>query len=240
MTSDLHGDKTAVSGKRALSTLLELAEDCFHSGGFTTHQVSAALGVIRGTGPGASFSRLVESLEQWRPPRLTGPFEGAALVQGHVWRLAELLGADDPRALLKLSFSAGAVDLPLHTHPHSDRCLIVLEGRGFFHVSDRKLDDFASETVSTTAVRKRDVIAFPRGTVHTFSAPRENLVLLSAHFPYIPLDDPEQYALAAPLTKGKDLFQRDEHHIEAWMESRGFGFGAKPLTSRCTARVRPS
>jgi len=123
------------------------------------------------------------------------PFEACDSIAGGVWSGADLLGTDDPDALLALQFDAGARGLPMHDHPETDRFIVVLEGRGFFHVTDECNANFTGERVVTTAVRERDVVAFQRGTMHTFSTAQYPMTLLSFHRPFIALDDARQYRL---------------------------------------------
>ena len=161
----------------------------------------AAMSRVRGTGPGVSFGRIVADLERDHPVQLRGPFEDSDMVAGAVWDCRKLLGADHNTALLKLRFAPGAVDLPLHVHERSDRFIIVLEGRGYFHVSDLPADRFAAADVRTIPVRSRDALMFTRGVVHTFSAPEEPLILLSFHAPFIALEDFDQFRVpGAPVT----------------------------------------
>ena len=154
----------------------------------------AAVGRLRGTGPGVSFQQAVDRWEREHPITLAYPFEENDRVGGAVWpgMLAEAFSTD---AMMKLRWETRADDLPMHSHEHSDRCIIVLEGRGFFHVTEERADCFTGDTVRTVAARERDVFVFKRGTVHTFSTTDHPMVLLSCHLPFIPLDDPKQYAL---------------------------------------------
>jgi len=166
----------------------------------------AALSRIRGTGPGVSFGRIVADLERDHPVALGGPFENSDAVSGAIWDCRHLLGPAYSSALLKLRFAHGALDLPLHVHERSDRFIIVLEGRGYFHVSDAPADRFTGASVRTVPVRSRDALMFTRGVVHTFSAPDEPLVLLSFHSPFIPLEDSDQYRVPGdPVTPRKIL-----------------------------------
>ena len=155
----------------------------------------AALGRIRGTGRGVSFSRLVSQLEAEHPIELRYPFEGSTQVGGAVWRGDELIHPDYTDALAKLHWKPGAVDLPMHTHEHSDRLIIVLEGRGYFHVTDEPIGAFTGTAVRTVPARERDVFAFTRGVVHTFSTTGHGMTLLSCQLPFLPFDDPRQYRL---------------------------------------------
>ena len=155
----------------------------------------AVISRIRGTGPGVSFGEHVVALEAAHPITLRAPFEGARSVAGGVWDCRALLGSACTDAFLKLRFEHGSTELPMHCHPNSDRWIAVLEGRGFFHVTDEPIDRFTGVDVRTVPVRSRDVLMFKAGTVHTFSTHTEPLVLLSYHSPYVPLNSPEQYAL---------------------------------------------
>lgn len=154
----------------------------------------AAVGRLRGNGPGISFRRAVDHWEREHPIHLAYPFEDNDRVGGAVWP-EELAAPSSQDAVMKLRWETRANDLPMHSHERSDRCIIVLEGRGFFHVTDEHADAFTGDSVRTVAARERDVFVFKRGTVHTFSTTDHPMVLLSCHLPFIPLDDPRQYVL---------------------------------------------
>jgi len=126
---------------------------------------------------------------------MISPFEGSHNVAGGVLlpRQGGMTGRDD--GFLFLRFDAGAHDLPMHTHEHSDRLIYVLEGRGFFHVSPQSLDDFTGDPIIHVPVRSRDVLLFRKGTMHTFSTESEPLSLLSYHAPFIPLENAAQYTI---------------------------------------------
>lgn len=157
----------------------------------------ARLATLRGTGPGISLRTMVAALRTAYSPRLVSPFENSRFVGGAILRLDSLLGATRNDAFLWLRFRAGAVDLPMHAHLHSCRCLFVIGGRGFFHVSPQSLSTFDGKDVRSVAVRRRDVVAFRRGTMHTFSTADHALEMLSYHDPFVPLDNPGQYSLPA-------------------------------------------
>jgi mannose-6-phosphate isomerase-like protein (cupin superfamily) len=183
---------------RPLETLLDLAAQVHaqletraaRSGGRL-----AMLSRVRGTGPGVSFGRLVQSLEERHPIALQRPFEGTETISGGVWDSAELVGDGSGKAIVKLHFDKGTDRLPLHVHEHTDRVIFAVEGRGFFHISSQSLGSFDGTDVRTVPIRSRDVLAFTRGVVHTFSCRDEPLILLSCHFPFMPLDAPNQYTL---------------------------------------------
>jgi len=170
--------------------------------------LAAAIGRIRGTGPGVSFGRIVEDLESRYPIILQRPFEGVSSIAGGVWDLADLLRIETDRALLKLCFDPGTDQLPFHSHDGSERVIFVLGGRGFFHVADGSLSGFSERNVRTIPVRSRDALVFTRGTVHTFSATSEPLTLLSYHRPYVPLEDPRQFTVVESRLSPRDLQHR--------------------------------
>jgi len=155
----------------------------------------AATGRIRGTGPGVSFSRAVAALEDAWPLTMRSPFEGSARVSGSAWIASELTEPKDDGGIAKLRWDTGADDLPMHTHIGSSRFIVVVGGRGFFHISDQTAEAFDGSDVRTIAARRNDVFLFTPGVVHTFSTADEPMTLLSCHLPYIPLKDPGQYAL---------------------------------------------
>lgn len=154
------------------------------------------LGRVRGTGPGVSFGAFVRVLEEAHPLTLRSPFEESDRVAGAVWMPETVLGSTPhDAAIAKLRWSAGADDLPMHVHDHSDRFIVVLEGRGFFHWSDRPCEAFDGSGVRTIAARDRDVFVFRRGLVHTFSTAEHAMTLLSVQCPFVPFDAAEQYRL---------------------------------------------
>jgi mannose-6-phosphate isomerase-like protein (cupin superfamily) len=104
-----------------------------------------------------------------------------------------------------VAFANRVADAALTEHAHecSDRVLFVISGKGVFHVSDEPVEPvepveaFRGEDVQSIPVARRDVVAFRRGVVHTFSTLAEPMVLLSFHRPFVPLDDPRQFTLPA-------------------------------------------
>lgn len=173
-------------------SILDLAQSALPV--VSTAGLPLRLGRIRGTGPGVSCGALIDQLESAHPLELVSPFEGSDRVGGAIWDGAKLL--DDPSitdGIAKLHWKPHATDLPMHTHEHSDRFIIVLEGRGFFHWSPQNAESFDGSIVETIAARSRDVFVFRRNLVHTFSTQEHGMTLLSVQFPLIALDDPDQY-----------------------------------------------
>jgi len=174
----------------------------------------AAVCRLRGRGPGTSFKSEVEAWERRYPVELAYPFEENERVGGAVWPNPP--GAVPCcNAVMKLRWESRANDLPMHSHEHSDRCIIVLEGRGFFHVTDEPANAFTGRHVRTVAARERDVFVFSRGVTHTFSTFDHPMVLLSCHLPFIALDDPKQYMLpAVRWTAAEQLPVCPDHTID--------------------------
>ncbi|MCA9280897.1 MAG: hypothetical protein KDA30_02540 [Phycisphaerales bacterium] len=194
----------------ASSVLARFTSELKKRGGGTQ---GAAHGVIRGTGPGVSFGALIQALERDEPRALRAPFENTDSISGAVWRAFDLLGPGHDDALLKLRFERGTDTLPLHTHLHSDRVIIVLDGRGFFYAADDPKCAHSDDRLRSIAVRKHDAVVFTRGVVHTFTAPVEPLTLLSYHAPFIPLEDIAQYTVADGAAQTKVLRTTDTPSI---------------------------
>jgi mannose-6-phosphate isomerase-like protein (cupin superfamily) len=116
-------------------------------------------------------------------------------VGGAVWIAQEILADGAQASVAKLRWDSRALDLPTHVHDHSDRFIIVLDGRGFFHVTDETAERFTGQKVRSVPARSRDVFLFSRGTVHTFSTDAEPMTLLSCELPYLTFNDPDQYRL---------------------------------------------
>lgn len=129
------------------------------------------------------------------PLQLVSPFEETASIEGGLWSGRSLFGPTYDDALAKLRFSEGTLDLPMHTHDHSDRFIVVASGSGYFWWSDECPTSFCGRRIESRPVRPGDVLIFTRGLLHTFSSPDEELLLLSFHSPEIAFTDPRQYTL---------------------------------------------
>lgn len=183
-------------GTRVLGGLVNLAEAAIaRLNSQRPTRGAAVVSRIRGTGRGVSFTGLVTELERAHPLQLEYPFEGSDRVGGAVWVAKELLRGTSTTSVAKLRWDSRALDLPMHVHDHSDRFIIVLEGRGFFHVTDEPAERFTGKRVRSIPARERDVFLFSRGVVHTFSTDAEPMTLLSCQLPYLAFDDPKQYRL---------------------------------------------
>lgn len=193
------GDALAGDGLAALIAILDFAQstiDAFSAvGSRSTPKPLAAVGRLRGRGPGVSFASLVAAIRRDLPQPLNYPFEGSDRVGGAVWIDPRRPTSPDAASLAILRWESRALDLPLHVHDHSDRVIAVLEGRGFFHVSTSNDEEFEGDDVRTVAARERDVFVFRRGTLHTFSTRDSPMTLVSCQLPYLPFDDPRQYRL---------------------------------------------
>lgn len=78
----------------------------------------------------------------------------------------------------------------MHTYEHSDRFIIVLEGRGYFYVTNEPINRFIGNVVRAVPARDCGVFAFTRGVVHTFSTADIGMTLLSCQLPFLPFDEP--------------------------------------------------
>jgi len=209
-----------------VSRLFSLCRDGLAS--FLAGPAPVAVSQFRGTGPGASFGAMVDTALAEQPVTTHRPFENCHAIAGGGWT-ADQGGDDSNDALIFLEFDAGARRLPMHAHEHSARFIVVLEGRGFFHATHDRLEGFTGRSVSTTAVRERDVVAFRAGVVHTFSTHRHPMTLLSFHAPYIPLDDPRQYSLPAVRWTAEERLDPESGAVrlgETWRPLIGTGTGA--------------
>lgn len=135
-----------------------------------------------------SPSALADQLLQAHPIRVEAGFEGNAGISGGAWRD----DASDDNALAYLCFSEGTVNLPLHIHEFSDRFIIVDDGVGLFHYAPSAEQPGELRSV---IVQTGDVLAFTSGLLHTFTAPFENLTLLSYHAPFFAFDDTRQFTI---------------------------------------------
>ncbi len=146
-------------------------------------------------GLGDVLDGLMDRIDLEYAIELQSPFEDTASIAGALWSGREILGNGFDDGLAKLRFGAGTLDLPLHVHEHSDRFIAVLDGSGRFWWSHEPLAGFTGAGIQSVAVRPGDVLVFSRDLLHTFSAPTQDLVLLSYHSPEIAFDDPRQYTL---------------------------------------------
>lgn len=137
----------------------------------------------------------MELAERSRPIELQSPFEDCETIAGGLWTADQVFDTPREDGLAKLRFAAGTNDLPAHVHEHSDRSLFVLEGEGTFHASPCDWRSFDGTGIESVPVRAGDVVVFNRGVLHTFSAPKRELVLISYHSPALAFDDPRQFTV---------------------------------------------
>ena len=178
-----------------ISPYIRILTTAQHAVDMLSETTPLKLGRIRGTGPRVSFGSMVQQIEANHPLTLEYPFEGSDRVGGGIWKLSNPSESLSPEpAIAKLRWLDHSGDLPIHIHP-SDRFIVVLEGRGFFHWSDQSIESFDGTAVQTIAARSRDVFVFRGGLLHTFSTEEQCMTLLSVQLPYIPFEDPRQYSL---------------------------------------------
>lgn len=131
----------------------------------------------------------VRALHEEYPLEMESPFEEVDNISGGVWRASEILGGDD--ALLRLHFQKQTLNLPLHSHDHSDRVIFVAQGCGVFE----HLFDSEGRQRHSIEIDAGDALVFSRGTIHSFRTFESDLHLLSYHSPYVDLSDERQYSL---------------------------------------------
>lgn len=158
-------------------------------------QAAYALGQLVSHDDTPSLSHAMESAMQSLPIEPRAPFEDCPTIAGALWLGTEVFAATREDGLALLRFGSGTVDLPVHVHEYSDRCLYVLEGEGLFHANPCDWRTFHGTGIESVPVRAGDVVVFNRGVLHTFSAPRRELVLVSYHSPVLPFDDPRQFTV---------------------------------------------
>jgi len=150
-------------------------------------------GRLREASKWGTAAALHKSLRETHPIRVESGFEGNPGVEGGAWRPDDS-GED---GLVHLRFAAGTEDLPLHAHEFSDRLLVVTSGVGLFHYLP---DAGNSRELRSVVVDAGDAVLFTRGVVHTFTAPLEDLTLLSYHAPFFEFDDARQFSIFEGIT----------------------------------------
>lgn len=145
-------------------------------------------------------SHALESLleAEYRFP-LASPFEGCDSIAGGLCSGKRILGVESDDALAKLKFLPQTIELPIHTHEHSDRFIIIGNGEGTFYYSTGDLESFDGTHVLPVRVSRGDVVVFLQNVLHTFGAGSSGLTLFSYHAPEIAFDDPRQYSLPKVL-----------------------------------------
>ena len=207
------------SGDGVLRSLSDLAAEAIEALSASSEKM-AFVGRVRGLGPGVSFSQQIQLLERDHPRELVYPFEGSDRVGGAAWRVPA--ATRQPAAVAKLRWLDNAVDLPMHVHEHSDRCIIVLDGRGFFHYSHQSFNEFDGSSVFSVAARQHDVFVFARGLVHTFSTGASPMTLISVQLPFVEFNDPQQYSVPhGRWTAREHLTDCTEITISGWQQLVG-------------------
>ena len=156
-------------------------------------EAAAGIAVVRlgrlSVGPKRKTANALHAgLRETHPIHVESGFEGNSGVEGGAWRPSD--GSDD--GLVHLRFAAGTEDLPLHVHEFSDRLLVVTSGLGLFHYLP---DAGRSRELRSVVVDAGDAVLFTRGVVHTFTAPLDDLTLLSYHAPFFEFDDSRQFTI---------------------------------------------
>lgn len=172
--------------------------------------MACVFGRLRSSDDSGTVSDIARLAESQHPLQLESPFEGCDSIAGGLWSGRGVLGLGTDDALARLRFAARTVELPIHVHEHSDRFIVVEDGRGVFHYSRGSLASFDGSDVASVPVGPGDIILFLRNVLHTFGAANLPLRLLSYHAPHINFDDPRQYTLPSHLWHPGESHRRCE------------------------------
>ena len=153
-------------------------------------------GNVTETSEWGTAKALHDGMRELHPIRVDAGFEGNPGVEGGAWRPSD--GGDD--GLVHLRFAAGTEDLPLHVHEFSDRLLVVTSGIGLFHYLP---PGATTQELRAVVVEAGNAVLFSRGVVHTFTAPIDDLTLLSYHSPFIEFNDTRQFKILRSLLRSK-------------------------------------
>lgn len=143
----------------------------------------------------AALGEVLTEINSKYPLNLSGPFEKNEKIIGDAWRSSLVPEREISDGLTMLEFSSGTIDLPMHSHPASDRFIIVLEGEGTFHASFELPHSFSGDKVFNIPVTCGSILSFTRNFMHTFSSKEQSLKLLSYHSHFFEFDDLMQYFL---------------------------------------------
>ncbi len=155
------------------------------------------VGQLPGWIEGAKLRAFMHRIELEHPIHPEAPFEGTSRIAGAAWLASREFGENAADGIAKLCFAANTADLPLHTHEQSERFIFCLQGRGTFHYTKTMLDDFDGDETQEVDIRAGSFVLFSRQVLHTFSATRPGMVLISYQSPSLAFDDPNQYTLPA-------------------------------------------
>ncbi len=100
-------------------------------------------------------------------------------------------------AFINMIFQERCGELPLHTHPLSDRVIFIMRGSGFAYFSGTPRKDYNPNTIQRAEVKTGDVLCYPCDTLHTFGTTSSEIELLTYHSTFIPFESDDQY-LASP------------------------------------------
>lgn len=135
-----------------------------------------------------SVEWLLEQVESSRvlddpPVRLHQP--GGVSVQ--LWPLQDILKAPSGDVIARVRFTPPAGGQRFHSHDHSDRCVLILQGRGTLRTLDESAE---SQEPSSRALGPGDVVLLPRGLAHLFVPGPERVEALVWHCPYVTHGNP--------------------------------------------------
>jgi quercetin dioxygenase-like cupin family protein len=166
-------------------------------------------GQLPGWIEGVKLRAFMHRIELEHPIHPEAPFEGTSRIAGAAWLASREFGEDVADGIAKLCFAPNTAELPLHTHEQSERFIFCLHGRGTFHYTKTMLDDFDGGETKEVCIRAGSFVLFSRQVLHTFSASRPGMVLVSYQSPSLAFDDPDQYTLPnVPWTLGRCSLDR--------------------------------
>lgn len=146
----------------------------------------------------ARFNDLVSRFDTISPPT-TRRLNRAGL-RSRRWLASEVLGPGWEQAVTLVDFDPGATAITLLAYEHSDRLVIVREGRGTLHTAEATLDEVAKKGFGRLGAHELSAgtaLMLSRGFIHGIAGHSEqSLELLVCHLPYIDPDD-EHYATVA-------------------------------------------
>ncbi|MEQ9616813.1 MAG: hypothetical protein RLN60_02130 [Phycisphaerales bacterium] len=147
----------------------------------------------------ATFNRLLSRFDSLHRPAIRHVRRDRS-VRSRRWLASDVLGPQWDHAISLVEFDAGMDDATLLTYEHSDRLVIVLDGRGSLYTTTATLEEVAKTgfgEITSHQLEPGCAALLTRGCVHSFAGHEErSLTLLVCHLPYITPSD-ERYSTTA-------------------------------------------
>ena len=137
--------------------------------------------------------RNIKTMEALYPKSLIPVFQDPDSLENitaNAWPARDILGGNRDDAVIRMRFETGADNLPLHSHDHSDRVLVVTSGQGFGYYH---LGPFTREGVQRIEVVPGTLIVFPKGTMHTFQCTEGQIETITFHSPFVPFEHQDSF-----------------------------------------------